>query len=220
MANRRALNEELLSRTALLNVDPRQGRLLLADIDHFKQFNDRYGHQMGDVVLRQVAGALREAATVAGGVAARFGGEEFAVLLPDMSPERANEHAQNARQLAVARQVIREQGQDLKVTISLGMTAFQPQDTSETLIERADNALYAAKRAGRNRVFIHDGVEVRPLTDTTSPPGHQPATQTAGTTESAQQPAPLQDTERRAPAAAVLRHALDRSLLRGCVANE
>ena len=125
--------------------------LLMADLDHFKQKNDTFGHLVGDVVLREVARLLqrnlREIDLIA-----RFGGEEFILLLIETSLEQAMPIAERLKQL-VEVHPIRAYDERLTQTISLGAAAFPDHaDTLELLIERADQALYAAKRTGRNRV--------------------------------------------------------------------
>jgi diguanylate cyclase len=127
--------------------------LLLIDIDHFKQFNDGHGHQVGDEVLRLMARHLRESLK-GQDVAARYGGEEFAVLLPNTDLSRAKLVAENLR-AAIAKKVVRKRatGESLgQITVSVGVAEHRRGEDSETLIGRADEALYQAKRAGRNTV--------------------------------------------------------------------
>jgi diguanylate cyclase (GGDEF)-like protein len=125
--------------------------LLLADIDHFKSFNDTYGHAMGDLVLRKVAGILSGALRKAD-VLARFGGEEFVILLPNVTAQGALESAERLRE-SVAFAQIHPGGPRKRVTVSIGAALF-PTDASdsESLLKAADEALYEAKHLGRNRV--------------------------------------------------------------------
>ncbi|MBI3319865.1 MAG: GGDEF domain-containing protein [Candidatus Omnitrophica bacterium] len=125
--------------------------LLMADLDSFKSKNDRYGHLVGDVVLREVAQLLRNRLRGID-LMARYGGEEFVLLLIETGPEQAGVIAQRLRQL-VETHTIRAYDEVLMQTVSIGLAGF-PEDghTLEELVERADQALYAAKRAGRNRV--------------------------------------------------------------------
>lgn len=117
----------------------------LADIDHFKAINDTHGHGVGDTVLARVAANLRDAGGDLG-VLARHGGEEFAWLLQDMTPEQAMQRCE-AMRVAVAG------GSDvLPATISIGLACRTPGDDHGSLLQRADQALYAAKHAGRNCV--------------------------------------------------------------------
>ena len=125
--------------------------LLLADIDHFKSFNDTYGHAMGDLVLKKVAGILSGALRKAD-VLARFGGEEFVILLPSVTARGALESAERLRQ-SVAGAGVHPGGPRKQVTVSIGAALF-PTDASdsESLLKAADEALYDAKHLGRNRV--------------------------------------------------------------------
>lgn len=129
--------------------------LLLADIDHFKVVNDTYGHVLGDKVIRAVAHVLRS--SIKGrDVAARLGGEEFAILLPQTSLTGAAAVAEQIRGTVEQGRICRPDGNESigKVTLSVGVAAARPGDTLEALLERADAAMYAAKRAGRNRVSL------------------------------------------------------------------
>ncbi|MDA8137747.1 MAG: diguanylate cyclase [Desulfobacteraceae bacterium] len=125
--------------------------LAMVDIDHFKQFNDSYGHQLGDDVLRRVARGLRE--NLRGvDMAARYGGEEFALILPETDLPQALRACEKIRAL-VSAIPIAHGGQALYVTVSIGVATFPHHATDkEALIGSADTALYASKRAGRNRV--------------------------------------------------------------------
>jgi diguanylate cyclase len=127
--------------------------LLLIDIDHFKQFNDTHGHQVGDEVLRLMARRLKESLK-GQDVAARYGGEEFAVLLPNTDLERAKVVAEKLR-AASEHKVVRKRstGESLgQITVSIGVAEFAAGESSESVFGRADAALYTAKRAGRNAV--------------------------------------------------------------------
>jgi diguanylate cyclase len=127
--------------------------VLMTDIDHFKKFNDTFGHLTGDQVLRLVAVSIKQ--NVKGlDTAARFGGEEFAIILPGCDAEGALHVAEQVRKAVQARELVkRSTGENLgRVTISIGVATFRSDDTPMSIIERADTALYAAKRAGRNCV--------------------------------------------------------------------
>jgi diguanylate cyclase len=135
--------------------------LLLADIDHFKVFNDTYGHLTGDQVLRLVAMALKQ--TVKGqDIAARYGGEEFAIILPNTTLRSAVTVADHIRRAVMTKALMkRSTGEHLgRITVSVGAATLRKDDTGSSLIERADNALYAAKRYGRNRVMCETDPEV------------------------------------------------------------
>jgi diguanylate cyclase len=117
--------------------------------------NDTHGHLLGDKVIRAVAHVL--CSNIKGrDVAVRLGGEEFAILLPDTSVHGATTLAEKIRTLVASGRIRRNEGGELvgQITLSLGVAAAEKGDTIEALIERADRALYAAKRAGRNRVSV------------------------------------------------------------------
>jgi diguanylate cyclase len=147
---------ELMLAEAIDDVLQRQAgpfSLLFIDIDYFKQFNDSYGHQVGDDVLRLLSQHLK-AFLKGQDVAARYGGEEFAVLLPGTSLEQAKLVAENLR-ATIAGKVVRKRtsGESLgQITVSIGVAEFRVGEGAEELIGRADTALYAAKRTGRNVV--------------------------------------------------------------------
>jgi diguanylate cyclase (GGDEF)-like protein/PAS domain S-box-containing protein len=126
--------------------------LVLLDVDHFKRFNDDFGHQAGDVVLKAVAATLDEACR-AGDTVARYGGEEFAVILRDADPVAAIAAAERLRE-AIANRAWPHR----PVTLSLGISTFTPGLTREDLIGAADRALYASKTRGRNRSTHIDSV--------------------------------------------------------------
>ncbi len=126
---------------------------MLLDIDHFKRFNDTWGHQTGDQVLRLVAMTLKS--NIKGkDIAARYGGEEFAAVLPETDLEGATIVADNIRKAVQAKELLKRSTSEKlgRVTASFGVAMLRPDDTPSTLIERADRCLYAAKRTGRNRV--------------------------------------------------------------------
>lgn len=130
------------------------------DIDHFKAFNDTYGHLVGDQVLRCVAKILRER-TRQSDVVARYGGEEFAVVFPETSSEEAFAVLDRIRETLSTRQLTdRRNGHNFgRITISAGMTTYVPGESMDALTRRADRALYEAKSAGRDRVAVIDSTE-------------------------------------------------------------
>ncbi len=129
--------------------------LLMVDIDDFKAVNDSYGHLTGDEVLVGVVKAINS--SVRGpDLVARFGGEEFVVVLPEANAEQALQVAQRVLH-QVERMRIRRDGGDISVTCSIGVAEFFPTETPQTLLARADDALYASKAAGKNRVTVSDG---------------------------------------------------------------
>ncbi len=126
--------------------------LLVSDIDHFKRVNDTYGHDAGDNVLREFAARLRRN-TRGIDLACRYGGEEFVIIMPDTELERAQHVAERLRACVEAEPFKVNATTTIAVTTSVGLaTLEQPDETSETIFKRADTALYAAKRDGRNRV--------------------------------------------------------------------
>jgi len=128
--------------------------LMLLDIDHFKRFNDTWGHQTGDQVLRLVAMTLKS--NIKGkDMAARYGGEEFAAILPETDLEGAIIVADNIRKAIQAKELLKRSTNEKlgRITASMGVAMYKPGDTPASLIERADRCLYAAKHAGRNRVL-------------------------------------------------------------------
>lgn len=124
---------------------------LMLDLDHFKSYNDRYGHLVGDVVLSTVAKIIKENVREID-IVGRYGGEEFSVILPNTDRQEAEYVSSRLRQ-AIEKNHIRAYDEDLQITISIGGSLF-PQDTKDAkhLIDKADQALYRAKQAGRNRV--------------------------------------------------------------------
>jgi diguanylate cyclase (GGDEF)-like protein len=127
---------------------------LMIDIDHFKEFNDQYGHLVGDAILREVSKVIKDNVRQID-LVGRYGGEEFLAILPEADKEQAKFAAERIRQ-AVASQQIKVYDENLKVTISIGISTF-PQDSQGalTLIEKADLALYDAKGSGRNKVCVY-----------------------------------------------------------------
>ena len=149
--NRRYLDGALERELARASRSDSSLALLMLDIDHFKSFNDTYGHAMGDLVLKKVATTLSDGLRQAD-VLARFGGEEFVVVLPQVTAAAALDSAERIR-ASVERASIHPGGERKHVTVSIGLAMFPDQsDTPETLLEAADQALYRAKKLGRNRV--------------------------------------------------------------------
>jgi len=125
---------------------------IMFDLDHFGQFNKNYGHQTGDQVLKTFAGVLRERFR-ASDLVARFGGEEFVVILEEATREDAVRLADEVRATLGQRPVLSDDGERLAVTVSAGCTQLDDaQPTREQLLRTADVALFMAKRAGRDRV--------------------------------------------------------------------
>lgn len=158
LANRRAFDgslERAISR-ACRTMQPLS--LLLLDLDHFKALNDTLGHQAGDDVLRRFGCVLSTMVRRPDDVAARYGGEEFALILPDTDTAGAVGIARAIHQALASARIAHPRGADAFVTVSIGVASAEPaaMPAPETLIARADNALYCAKQAGRNRSAVHE----------------------------------------------------------------
>ena len=150
LKNHRAFQEALHSVAQMAERLQQPLALIMLDIDHFKQFNDRFGHPAGDELLRQVAQVLRESAR-AYDVAARYGGEEFALLLPNTALEQAVQVAERLRL-----QIRAIEDPHAPVSASFGIATYRYGTPPATLVYEADAALYRAKRAGRNRVCVYE----------------------------------------------------------------
>jgi len=154
LANRKFFDDRLAKTLAVAHAQREPLSLMLMDIDHFKKFNDSFGHLTGDQVLRLVAIAVKQ--NVKGqDISARYGGEEFAIVLPNTALRSAITVADQIRRAVMNKELMkRSTGEHLgRVTISIGVAALGQGDNPQSLIERADVCLYAAKRSGRNRVI-------------------------------------------------------------------
>lgn len=156
LSNRKAFDQTL--RMRLHEAMPGRGGdlcLMICDIDMFKKFNDTWGHQTGDQVIRFVASALK-AAALPDMMAARYGGEEFAMIMPRTNLAAARQIAEHIRHKIESKVLVRKStGEDLgRVSVSAGIAMFRSSDTASTLVERADECLYISKRTGRNRVTL------------------------------------------------------------------
>ncbi|MBU2338021.1 MAG: GGDEF domain-containing protein [Alphaproteobacteria bacterium] len=154
LANRRQLDDRLASSLRLAAENRMPLSLLLIDVDHFKLFNDTYGHQTGDACLKKVAAALASCNWVEGSLVARYGGEEFAVLMPGAGSTEALRAAEQARVAVKLMDISSLAGSPPRQTISIGALSLEPNEktTTDELLRRADRALYQAKQNGRNRV--------------------------------------------------------------------
>jgi diguanylate cyclase len=151
--NRKALDRMMDELLVYAKQEEAPLSLLMIDVDHFKHFNDEFGHLIGDEVLKMVARLLRD--TVKGtDIVARFGGEEFVVILPKTPLQGAAVVAENIR-CAIANKELMHKGSGKSfgtVTVSIGIAGYASDDSVPMLVKRADEALFAAKRGGRNRV--------------------------------------------------------------------
>jgi diguanylate cyclase len=155
LTNRRGFDSDLAACLSVAGPAQAGPSLLMADIDHFKQVNDTYGHVFGDKVIRAVAQILKN--SVQGrDKAARFGGEEFVVLLPDTPIEGARQLAETIRAMVEKIRIKRtaDSWAPANISISLGVAGFRTGDSSAEFIARADAALYVSKGGGRNRVTV------------------------------------------------------------------
>ena len=155
VANRRFFDQALHNEWKRALRESQKLSLLMLDVDHFKRFNDSYGHQAGDLCLQRVAKAIRDVVQRPGDVLARYGGEEFAVILTDTDAEGAVSVAGRLLKHICAMAYPHSSGEGGIVTLSIGVATTVPQHGTQetTLIGIADNALYRAKQAGRNCYF-------------------------------------------------------------------
>jgi diguanylate cyclase len=172
LPNRRSFDDALQRQIAERQRTGTAFSLMIIDADHFKAINDRYGHLVGDSVLRSLAevleGRLRRMDTIA-----RIGGEEFAVILPSTAGPNACHAAEHCR-LAMASHSFQGEKLRLRLTVSVGVAAADSRDDGTSLLRRADQALYAAKQAGRNCTYFHNGQGCERV-DADATPGDVPA---------------------------------------------
>lgn len=154
--NRRWLEEMMVRLKGKALEDILPAAVLMLDVDHFKRFNDTFGHKAGDLVL-QMVGAMMRRRLRPSDLVARYGGEEFMILLPHTAPAEASVVAERLRAGIASTAITAEQGMALpSVTVSIGIASWRPGDGLETMLEAADKALYRAKEKGRNRVELRD----------------------------------------------------------------
>ena len=161
LVNRRALDQTLRRLTAQYRKNGTPVSLMLVDVDHFKRLNDACGHGLGDAVLKSVAASLRESVRRTD-LVARHGGDEFTIVFPDTKLDEASSIAERARQ-AVRQCPVEFEGAPLPISASGGLAEVAAGEEGVQLVGRADVALYAAKRAGRDCQFWHDGRHPRPM---------------------------------------------------------
>ncbi|MGJ8529282.1 GGDEF domain-containing protein [Maritalea sp.] len=162
IANRKSFDQRLKQEMETFEKEGKPFTLLMMDIDHFKAFNDNYGHQTGDQVLRLVAMTLKS--NIKGrDHASRYGGEEFAAILPDTDVRGARMIAEKIRKAVHAKELLKRSTNEKlgRITISIGAAQSHKDENLHELIERADACLYTAKRNGRNRVICETDEEFR-----------------------------------------------------------
>ncbi len=147
IANRRALDQEFSRSFALVQRHQRPLSIIMFDIDRFKRINDTYGHSIGDTVLIMIARTASEELR-SSDIFGRWGGEEFMIISPESDLDTTLQIAERVRLKIAAQPILKDE----IITASFGVASFQPGDSIETLVKRADSALYHAKAAGRNRV--------------------------------------------------------------------
>jgi diguanylate cyclase (GGDEF)-like protein len=125
--------------------------LLMMDLDHFKRVNDQHGHAAGDQVLREFADRVRAATRVQDALV-RWGGEEFVLVMPDTDAERATHVAERIREAVSGLPIVLDDGVELRQSVSIGVASWNRQEPVDAFVARSDEALYDAKRTGRNRV--------------------------------------------------------------------
>lgn len=175
LANRRALDEDIQRRVSECQRTRAPLSVMLLDVDHFKDFNDTFGHRAGDEALRVIAGALR-AAMREMDVVTRYGGEEFLVILPGATIDRALAVAERTRH-DISQTVFRFDNREFSLTVSVGVAQFTFNEQAARMLKRADHAMYAAKKAGRNRTYWHDGRKIHAAIEESPviwPPREQP----------------------------------------------
>lgn len=153
LPNRTHIEQELVSRFHELNRLKIQFALLFMDIDHFKRFNDTYGHNLGDEVLRTAARTLR-ATTRPYDLVGRWGGEEFVCVIRSVKSTLELLEIANRTRMLVSQSTVRANDQFLSITVSLGATLALPSDNIDALVKRADNLMYKSKTNGRNQVTV------------------------------------------------------------------
>ena len=160
LANRRSMDEFFRSAQITAMEKGESLSIFMIDIDHFKKFNDTYGHQVGDQVLRLVAKVLQDNVRE-GDLAARYGGEELIAVLPGADLDVCAGVAERIRRrISEARLTRRTTGKEIaSVTVSIGVAQFRMPESAETMIERCDRGLYQAKRSGRNQTVTENDLE-------------------------------------------------------------
>ena len=151
--NRKSFDEHLKRYIQLRAISGQQVSLIMLDIDHFKKVNDSYGHDIGDFVLKECVGLLKEVFNREEDYVARLGGEEFGVILPDYNAEAASKKAEDAMN-KIRKEVFVHGNLEIRFTVSMGIAELQDHESPDEIMKRADTALYESKNTGRNKVTI------------------------------------------------------------------
>jgi diguanylate cyclase (GGDEF)-like protein len=166
LANRRHFNEVMAREWAIAEREVHPLSLMFIDVDHFKPYNDTYGHLEGDKVLSRVGRTLKKMAKRPADLSARYGGEEFVLLLPNTDIDGAYVLAQEVQEAIDALAIPHKSSKAAKtVSVSIGLSCVTPNESNSitTLIDQADEGVYAAKKAGRHRIRIFPVPEVKPV---------------------------------------------------------
>ncbi|MCV2403014.1 sensor domain-containing diguanylate cyclase [Marinomonas sp. C2222] len=166
LANRRAFDRFIAEEWNRLVDTQSPLALILCDIDLFKDYNDTYGHLAGDDCLREIAQAVHDAVSRAGNLVARYGGEEFVVVLPNADTKKLIETAKIIQQVVLGLAIEHSAAPEKVVTLSTGLSSVIPEqgcNSPDTLISAADQAMYTAKSAGRNCIYINQDSAIRPI---------------------------------------------------------
>jgi diguanylate cyclase (GGDEF)-like protein len=155
VSNRRALDETLIQMFAMLHRYETAFSIAIFDIDHFKQLNDEQGHPYGDRMLKAVAQLLDESVRDTD-VVTRYGGEEFVIVMPQTDLAGAATFSERCRRVIA---------ENLPLSVSCGVATALDGDNAQTILSRADSALYSAKAAGRNLVYRHDGRQIERVSE-------------------------------------------------------
>lgn len=164
--NRRAYDEKIIETIACLERYNVPASFIICDIDHFKKINDTLGHKVGDLALKKLGSLLKQRLRINDFVS-RYGGEEFAIILPHTDLEGAIKAAEGIRSF-IDKSNFSYKNQQIPLTISAGVSAFRIKESGSAVFERADNALYLAKKSGRNQVRNENDIANEPPADSTS----------------------------------------------------
>jgi diguanylate cyclase len=167
LANRRAFDACLDENMRRFKAESRPFSMLIFDVDHFKQFNDVHGHQAGDEVLRSVGRTLARIVK-SGDLPCRYGGEEFAIIMANTKAAEGQVAAERVRR-AIEGMTVHFAGKTLRVTASIGLAESLTNEDGVQLLRRADDGVYASKKAGRNCSHWHDGIGCLPIVASSKP---------------------------------------------------